>query len=515
MTHRKSTHTARARRAAPYGVALGALMLSSGAAYAQAQGQPEANVGAAQDQAYGQAATSDAKIAALEAAVHALEAQIADLKASTASNFKQVRDTAAAAPKVTLNNARPQFETADGSFKIALRSVVQFDAAHYDVSPLTSANDLGSGTNFRRARIGFDGTAYKDWNFALWGDFGGTGGESAILNQAFIEYAGWRPFGKDTAFRLRAGAWATPAGLEDATSNTDMLFLERATVAELVRGLDAGDGRTGVGAFANGEHWYASAVLTGKVVGVPTTAEFNQQSGYILRAAFDPIHGPDYDVHLGASIQGVLEPADTTAGPVTTEAIRLQERPESRVTGVRLVDTAAITANGATVYGLEAGASWRAFYAAAEWFKLDVDRTAVGAAASPFDPSFSGWYVQGAYTLTGERRGWTSSTGGFKGIKPDRAFDLAKGSWGAWEVGARYSDLDLDDHAGSAGAAAPIGGVRGGDQKVTSLGLNWYPNNVVRFMLDYQWVKVRRLNTAGLNIGEDVDTISFRSQFSF
>lgn len=294
-----------------------------------------------------------------------------------------------------------------------------------------------------------------------------------------------------------------------------MIFLERAAVAELVRGLDAGDGRTGVGAFANGEHWYASAVLTGKVVGVPTTAEFNQQSGYILRAAFDPLHGPDYDVHLGASLQGVLSPADTTAGPVTTKAIRLQERPESRVTGVRLVDTAAITADGANIYGLEAGASYGPAYLAGEWFKIDVNRTAVGAVASPSDPSFSGWYVQGSYALTGERHGWTSTTGGFKGLKPNEPFNLNHGTWGAWELAARYSDLDLNDNAGSRGAAAPLGGIRGGTQKVTSLGLNWYPNSVVRFLLDYQWVKVRRLNAAGADIGEDVDTLSFRSQFSF
>jgi len=57
--------------------------------------------------------------------------------------------------------------------------------------------------------------------------------------------------------------------------------------------------------------------------------------------------------------------------------------------------------------------------------------------------------------------------------------------------------------------------VRGGDQKITSLGLNWYPNNTLRFLLDYQWVKVRRLSATGANIGEDVNTLSFRSQFAF
>jgi phosphate-selective porin OprO/OprP len=457
----------------------------------------------------------DAEIAALRAELHALAEQVADLKAATSANFKAVRATEAAEPKVSVASGRPTFESADGSFKLAIRSVVQFDAAHYDISPLTTANDLGSGTVFRRARLGIDGTAFRDWNYALWGDFGGTGGESAILNQAYVEYAGWRPWGLSDPVRIRAGAWATPSGLEDATSNTEMLFLERATVAELVRGLAAGDGRTGVGAFANGERWYASAVLTGKVVGVPTTAEFNQQSGYILRAAFDPFHGPDYDTHIGATLQGILEPADTTAGPITTEAVRLQERPESRVTGTRLVDTGSITANGTTVYGLEAGASWGPLYAAGEWFSIDVDRTAVGNAASPFKPSFSGWYTQGSYALTGERHVWSSANGGFRGLKPANPFDLSGGNYGAFEIAARYSHLDLDDHAGTAGVAAPLGGIRGGTQNITSLGLNWYPNSVVRFLLDYQWVKVHRLNTAGANIGEDVNTLSFRSQFAF
>ncbi|MFC3070561.1 porin [Phenylobacterium soli] len=456
-----------------------------------------------------------ARLDALEKRNEELEEQIADLKAQVAAGEGQIREQVAAQPTVSLNNGRPTFTSLDGNFKFALRSVVQFDAAHYDVSPLRTDNDLGSGTNFRRARLGFDATVYKDWNIALWGEFGGTGGESAVLNQAFVEYAGWRPFGLTEPLRLRVGAWATPTGLEDATSNTEGLFLERAAAAELVRGLAGGDGRTGFGAFARGERWYGSAVLTGKVVGTPSTAEYNQQSGYILRAAFSPLHGPDYDLHLGASLQGILEPADTAAGPAEANAVRLAERPEVRVSGARLVDTGAMAANGLQVLGLEAGASWKNLYAAGEWFQVDVSRTQVGAVRSPFDPSFSGWYLQGAWTLTGERHPWSSANGGFNGVKPAKPFSLEKRTWGAWELAGRYSVLDLNDKAGSAGAAAPLGGVRGGEQKITTLGLNWYPNNVVRFLLDYQWVDVRRLSAAGARLDSDVGVVSLRSQFAF
>jgi phosphate-selective porin OprO/OprP len=456
-----------------------------------------------------------ARLDALEKRNEALEAQVADLKAQVVAGESIIREEVHAQPSVSLANARPTFTSPDGAFKIALRSVVQFDAARYDVSPLRTDNDLGSGTNFRRVRFGFDGTAYKDWNFALWGELGGSGGEVAGLNQAWVEYAGWKPFGLAEPLRLRIGAWATPTGLEDATGNTESLFLERAAVAELVRGVAGGDGRTGVGAFTKGDNWYAGAVLTGKVVGVPTTAEFSQQSGYILRAAWNPIHSADYDAHLGVSLQGVLEPADTAAGTAEATALRLQERPELRVSSLRLVDTGAIASNGLQALGLEGGASWKSLYAAGEWFKIDVSRQFVGAARSPFDPAFSGWYLQGAWALTGEHHAWSSANGGFNGIRPARPFSLQKGGWGALELAARYSELDLNDHAGAPGAVAPLGGIRGGEQKISTLGVNWYPNSVVRFLLDYQRINVDRLNAAGGRLDTDVNVLSLRSQFAF
>jgi phosphate-selective porin OprO/OprP len=63
--------------------------------------------------------------------------------------------------------------------------------------------------------------------------------------------------------------------------------------------------------------------------------------------------------------------------------------------------------------------------------------------------------------------------------------------------------------------APPVGGIRGGVQKITTIGLNWYPNPVIRFLLDYQWIRVNRLNATGGPFGEDVDVVSLRSQFAF
>src|SRR4051812_15509534 len=183
------------------------LCAAAPAAFAQtvttAAAQPS---GISQEQALSLAARLDA----LEKRNEELEAQVQDLKAQSVAQVQQVRDTQAAQPTVTVANGRPTITSPDGNFKFAVRTVVQFDAASYSESPRTAANDLGSGTNFRRARLGFDGTAFKDWNYALWGEFGGSGGETSILNQAYVEYAGWKPFGLEEPIRLRVGAWATP-----------------------------------------------------------------------------------------------------------------------------------------------------------------------------------------------------------------------------------------------------------------------------------------------------------------
>ena len=57
--------------------------------------------------------------------------------------------------------------------------------------------------------------------------------------------------------------------------------------------------------------------------------------------------------------------------------------------------------------------------------------------------------------------------------------------------------------------------VRGGDQDIWTFGLNWYINNAIKTQLNYQYVKVDRLNGAGLQIGQDIDQISMRLQFAF
>jgi phosphate-selective porin OprO/OprP len=492
---------------------------------------PTGGSGISQEQALSLAARLDA----LEARNEELEAQILDLKAQSAGQVQVLKEQVNATT-VSLNNGRPTFASGDGQFTASLRGVLQLDAASYDQDapgPLATdfrrgslgdaaeadrARDLNDGANFRRARIGIEGKAFGVWNYNFLYDFGGSGVEEAgKISAAWVEYAAF------PQARIRIGAFSPPAGIEEATSTNGSLFLERASPSELVRGIASGDGRTAVAVFGNGERWNYSAALTGNTIGVQT---FDEQLAFVGRVAYVPIKGLDYLVHVGAATTIVINPAATgpNVAPGVASPLRLRDRPEIRVDGTRLVDTGNIDADGLTEWSLEAAGQYKNFSVQGEYFHIDVERRA----SALSDPDFQGWYVQGAWTITGQPRRYGIATATFDAPRGDKPFNRKTGDWGVWELAARYSDLDLNYREGGAGTAQVASAIRGGEQKIVTLGLNWYPNSVVRFQADYQHVDVDRLSPggtafgagaltppAGAQIGQELNIWSLRTQYAF
>jgi phosphate-selective porin OprO/OprP len=91
------------------------------------------------------------------------------------------------------------------------------------------------------------------------------------------------------------------------------------------------------------------------------------------------------------------------------------------------------------------------------------------------DLDFDGWYAYASWILTGEHRPYSTDSGTFGKIKPKNPWNLEKGHWGAWELAARYSTLDLNS-----GWA-----IRGGEETNITVGLNWYLNTNTRIMFNY------------------------------
>jgi phosphate-selective porin OprO/OprP len=449
---------------------------------------------------------NDAKIQQLEQNIQDLNAEVQDLKRSTADQYSDIQKQQAAnqtgGVKVTINNGRPTISGPD--FTFALRSLVQYDSAYYGQGKLPAGIDFSSGNNFRRARFGFDGTAFGDWSYTFIYDFGGSSTEGSTIASAYIQYNGLGPV------HVKAGAYPAPESLDDATSASDLLFLERAQPTDMARSMAGADGRDAATIFYYDNNLFAAASYTGGVVG--DAANFDEQQAAVAKLAYRFDLGDDTNFVLGADVTDIFKFADAAAGGNSPTPIRFRERPELNVDSeaIRLIDTGSITADSAWEYGLEAAGNVKNLYAQGGYFNYGAERHASTLA----DPNFDGWYVQASWVLTGESKKYKPELGSYGIPKPDQNFTLDKGGLGAWELAARYSDLDLDYHAGTAGLATPTGGIRGGDQRIWSAGLNWYPNPVLRFMLDYQHVDVSRLSSTGGNLDARLDDVSLRLQLS-
>jgi phosphate-selective porin OprO/OprP len=448
-----------------------------------------------------------------------MSAQLAELKASMTATRTDGRAAQASADKVVIANGKPSIQSADGRFTANLQGVMQFDTAAYFQDDLSAAQtdaharDLNDGANFRRARIGIGGKMFGDFNYNVLFDFGGTGAEDAgKIQELWLEYAGLKPL------RLRVGAFAPLVGLADATSTNGMLFLERPSPAEIARTLAGGDRRTGLQLAGSGDSWLASVAVTGPTISSLNTtasgfssAPFDEQLGYTGRLAWSPLKGADYRLHVGANASLVSHVADAGPAAATRFPIQLRDRPELTVDGTRLIDTGAVDAEGAHHWGLELGLQKAGFLLEGEYFDIAVERRTAGLG----DLDFRGWYAQASWVITGEARKYSTETASWGAPNVRRAFDWNKGQWGALELAVRYSTMNLDDHAGDPLLPTPAGGIRGGEQQIWTAGLNWYLNPVIRFMFDYQHVDVDRLNGAGLQIGQDFDTVAVRSQLAF
>ena len=88
-------------------------------------------------------------------------------------------------------------------------------------------------------------------------------------------------------------------------------------------------------------------------------------------------------------------------------------------------------------------------------------------------PSFLGYYLSAGWFLTGETRPYDTAEGAFTRVIPRRSFDGA-GGWGAWELAARYSFVNLNS-----------ADVQGGRLSMLMAGVNWYAHSHVKCRFDY------------------------------
>ncbi len=129
---------------------------------------------------------------------------------------------------VEFHDGGPHFASKDGNFTFAMNGRIQASSQYNfenEVLPAFGSNlpnELNSGMTIRRARLGFEGTFFKIWDYKFEYDFTrGNGALASGVTDAFMRLNVTKPFS------LKIGSFKEPFSLEEAASNRFLTFIER------------------------------------------------------------------------------------------------------------------------------------------------------------------------------------------------------------------------------------------------------------------------------------------------
>ena len=480
-----------------------------------------------------------AQQAAEQARQDAVKAATAQSQATQAAAQAQAAaaappPTAVAAAKgveVGFPGGRPTISSSDGRMSFAIGSQTQFDLGTYYQNPNSNTQfpDLNNGVNLRRGRIFFV-AKYDDFTFNITPDFGGSPegvNTSQYLYEANLNFTGFKPV------TATIGYFKPWFSLYNSQSSNDFLLMERPSIIEISRNVAAGDARATIpGLKASNDislpwgstgSYFAAVALTGSSYGAQTSNLLNgEQLGMVGRLAGRPYYDKDWNLHLDFSGEYVFRPninASGTAG-VNRTTLSFQDRPEDRAADQnRLISTGNLSSSSASVIGGEAAINWRNLLLQGGYYQINDTQSKLPGVPAP-GLGFNGGYVEAGWNITGEPFRYNVGSAAFARPKVEDPFIINENGFspgiGAWQLGARWSVMNLNSNVSPGVSQSVTGGIFGGYQQIFGAALSWYPNDWIRLEMQFQYTMIDKLNSAGTTqIGQKFETLAGRVQVAF
>lgn len=383
-----------------------------------------------------------------------------------------------AAPIVTANSTGLTIASPDKSYQFGFHGIIQGDGRFF-----MNGADKGTGSTFylNRVRPIVDGTLWNYYYFHIEPDFGQGNVvlQDAYLNTKYFDYA-----------QFQTGKYKAPLDLERLQSDRDLIFSERALTINLVPNRDIGAELHSEKLFDN-RLTYQLALMNG----VPNnTASVNSDTNdgkdFVARAFTTPFKLSENRWLQGLGFGFGASVGDERASTTSSYKTYGQNTFFSYNSGV--------TAAGQRFrYEPQGYYYYRGFGLMAEFASdehaLNLSEThkiqnyhGHKVAVVPFSnySNFTdrGYMLQASYLLTGENATYSW-------LKPLHPFDPRHGTWGAWEIASRISNLSVDpavfesvDKFGDSFANPSASAKTATDY---DLGLNWYLSDNVKWQFDY------------------------------
>jgi len=350
---------------------------------------------------------------------------------------------------------------------------------HYDYNDYsgqgygTPATTFVDDDDFRRREFGLTLKRKGYYDFGVAYDF-----ESDTWMDVALRLESKGLFGKDVG-KFRIGQFKLPVGFEGYTSTRASSFMENALPSQAFYE----SRRVGVEwAFERPQYIWNLGYFWGNDL-----QGNNPGTTVAMRAAWTPHKAAGDVLHLGVSASQENPDSEVNGlGQTILPSVRWRSKPEGSLTTVRLVDSGNLTnVDRIRREGLEALWIKNEWSLQGEYLRQQTTRNA-GL------PSYSsdGYYLFGSWVVTGESRVY--SAGNVSNPVPAHKY-------GAWEVLARYSHIDLDND-----------GIAGGRESNWTLGVNAYFSKYLKLQANYVMVDAKR---AGLSA--DPKVLELRAQFYF
>ena len=353
---------------------------------------------------------------------------------------------------VTANKEGFTIQSEDGSLKLKVTGYAQADGRFY----ASDTNKDGVNTFvLRRVRPIVSGTVGKYFDFNITPDFGGG---AAVLQDAFLD-ARFNP-----AFRVKAGKFKGPVGLERLQSGAALTFVERGLPTSIVPNREVGVQIHGE--IDGGVVYYQAGIFDGVVDGGSIDTDVNDSKDLEGRVFLQPFKRSSSAGLKGFGF-GIAGTTGTQLGPVPTY------RTIGQLTFFSYGST--VTSDGSrTRIAPQASYQNGSFRILGEWVsskqRLRKSATETLTATNKASQGVASIVLSGEAPAAGV-------------VTPKKAFDPAKGGWGAVELAARYGELDVDGDVFTFGYADAAKSAR--KAKEWGVGLNWYVTRNVKYVANY------------------------------
>ncbi len=422
------------------------------------------------------------------------------------------------------NNGLELFST-NREFRIHIGGRLQYDTTAFTAGdgPNRNFNDggldprLAGGTNPRRGRLRVDGQMYENYEFLNEWEF--VQESFLFTNQQNISDVADGPLPAPTEVWLgisklpwignvRIGNQNTLTGLEHITSDRFTNFMERSYLADAFTMPFNNAYSPGIlifnNALENDRMWWGIGAYKNNydIYGFSNTAAANSLQGRVTGLLIDE---PELNrwMHVGfcttynQQANPILQ--KNSSGAVTQQGglryrVRgnLRNGPPGSFNSI-YADTGILNGSYFTLMTAEYAANFGPLSMQAEWTCHVVPkvRTALSTNGTygqqPVNTVIDNLFYQGAYcevmyALTGEGRAYNKRLAILDRYVPRSNFYLTEGrrGWisspGAWQIGARYDWVNLNDK-----------GLNGGMLNGVTLGLNWILNPNVRAYFNYDF----------------------------